>query len=498
MPSSPALRLPNEILLKVAECLDFQALIAFRQTCRRLKEVIDRSSSCRYIIELAENGMCDGVSGSLGPSERLRSLREFQAAWKTPGWIQGYHWPQLDNSDQLRFPAAVSGNVLAHYMPFAARGTGELLVQRFPSKWRGIPGGNWRIKLDSPVRHVHLDDSQDLLILVSEFNAHIRALSTGRAHPCTLPASETIDLGADFAVIMFTMDVYDDLVVVHPLRSDSSSSIARVWSWKTGELLAVVPCPWKRARVSLLDANYMLFTSPSGPEHLVLEVVGFRRNATNPSKSATCTYRFGFSYPVVEGPKLLYLSSGTLRSNGTGPDHRATQSLGFFYTDPQDRLLVLHTHALDRYLSPIVAQDIYVPTRALLSHISSHPFDGAVVDVPWREWGPGNTRVVSVADSLSNRILHRDQLCGMRVLNAPDTRRKQSVRVTDYHPRRVTSVMASGQHPCLAWEHDEGELSRTVKDIPLPEGLKPETIAYVLCEDVIVLLSHSNIFYHPV
>ena len=124
-----------------------------------------------YAIELAAAGMCDGAPNGVGIIERLRRLRSSQSRWESPSST----WSQTDNfpySERISsYPLAVSGNlVILRGSTSHDGGIGKLLLLRFPSELRGIPGRRWYLDFKSDcgcIKGICADDSQDLLLFLS-------------------------------------------------------------------------------------------------------------------------------------------------------------------------------------------------------------------------------------------------------------------------------------------------------------------------------------------
>jgi hypothetical protein len=123
-------------------------------------DIVSRSISLRYLLELAANGMQRGPRSSLGRMQCLEMLTAHEAAWRTLSWTGS---TLVDTLIGWGEPVSVSGNVLGFPtnpgMPHQ-----ELLLLRAPSKLRNVTGKTWKIRLPHDNQDVCIDSAQDLLI----------------------------------------------------------------------------------------------------------------------------------------------------------------------------------------------------------------------------------------------------------------------------------------------------------------------------------------------
>ncbi|KAI0291286.1 hypothetical protein BC826DRAFT_1023373 [Russula brevipes] len=149
-----------------------------------------------------------------------------------------------------------------------------------------------------------------------------------------------------------------------------------------------------------------------------------------------------------------------------------------------------------------------IPQDTVLSYIEAHASNTETVVVPWKTWGPGNTRLIKVSDGM----LKRNQLvCGMLALTGQSESFCQgdSLRIMDYHPRRVARILATqnmnspgevyiGEGPkssnttvkqrSSTYTSRDKELLYALKEIILPNGIESDRrYHYALGEDVVVL-----------
>ncbi|KAI0250492.1 hypothetical protein BJV78DRAFT_1155130 [Lactifluus subvellereus] len=254
--------LPVELVSNILEYTDYRTVIACRKSCRRLKDIVDASSALIYIIELAAAGMCDGAPNGVGQTERLRRLWSSQSRWKcppSPTWSQPDNFPYSQRI--LAYPLAASGNLVIFHD--SHRGLGKLLLLRFPSYLRGIPGRQWYLDLKSKnhIERICADDSQDLLIFFSPPYIYIRTLSTGMVHPLTNTLGY-IDSGMPYFNQHFCSYIHNDLIALVWIRRDPHMV---VFNWKTGEQILKIaslplsPCPGHFSGCAFLDGSNVIF-----------------------------------------------------------------------------------------------------------------------------------------------------------------------------------------------------------------------------------------------
>ena len=128
------------------------------QTCKTLRDLVDKTPALKYVLALAVRGLCDGPPSTVTAARRLQLLEDYDEAWRT------FSWSQYLVLDLRTFEAPyVSGNTLV------IRETRDLtrsfIMQSIPSRLRGVPGRQWRIDFDFWVQIFVLDATQDLVVV---------------------------------------------------------------------------------------------------------------------------------------------------------------------------------------------------------------------------------------------------------------------------------------------------------------------------------------------
>jgi hypothetical protein len=176
--SSYLLSLPEEIVLKILADGDYHAILACKrvsrghtfdlylsetygdQTCRRMYDVISRSISLCYLLELAANGMKHGSYSYHGKLQCLEMLAAHETAWRTLSWSDNAPVDMLVGWGE---PVSVSGNVIC-FRSKCDLSHEEFLLLRVPSKLRDVTMKSWRLRFPDDVQDVCIDSGQDLLI----------------------------------------------------------------------------------------------------------------------------------------------------------------------------------------------------------------------------------------------------------------------------------------------------------------------------------------------
>jgi hypothetical protein len=150
-----------------------------------------------------------------------------------------------------------------------------------------------------------------------------------------------------------------------------------------------------------------------------------------------------------------------------------------------------------------------VPHDTILSYIEAHTSNAEIVVMPWQTWGPGKTRLIKVPNAMLN-YPRSELVCGMHALSrhSDPLGQGESLRMMDYHPRRVARILATedmysagevyirGEEPeCSNTTAKQRSGTDTSQDKELPYALKEilppndlgVSIHYQLGEDVVVL-----------
>ncbi|KAF8494827.1 hypothetical protein F5888DRAFT_604610 [Russula emetica] len=535
--------LPEDIILEILEDADYRAILACKRTCRWMHDIISRSTSLRYLLELVANGMQHGSrSPSFGKVQCLEMLAAHETAWRTLLWTGS---ASVDTIIGLGEPVSVSWNVLC-FRTSSGMPRNELLLLRAPSKLRNVVGKTWRIQLPHDTQDVCIDAAQDLLICRWFKSFRVYSLSLGRSHPLAQHVG-IINATNTWRYRIGSMRVCGDNFAA----ACEQGLYISVWNWKSGEHISDFMALLRTPVFTFLDEYHILFPGWTGDSIYVYDVRAMPPINTKRTKLKG-THCFEMPISQLWGHELEPVYSIALDCNslstGIDSDSETARAVrpGLFWTNPHDRVVSLRIIA---ELNPTSMHDanwwrdyreIHAHAQTLLMWTQARPAPpDACFVVPWSEWGPAAARVVpSRMDDDSDvvnmcRSQSRFSGCGMRIVSTPSVRSDgiTSVTVTDYHPTRVIrgrkqdSVLHhtnatpteieenSGQMREVAdsdagrrdrysppQELEEASISHVSqiaarkmeyleKDIPLPEEFRigaSQPVFNVLCEDAIM------------
>ncbi|KAI0299468.1 hypothetical protein BC826DRAFT_1102609 [Russula brevipes] len=426
--------LPDELISDILEYTDCKTLLSCRTSCRRLKNIVDQSSTLQYIIELFGTGMCDGQSGGVSSAERLDRLRRSQMSWKRPTWREPVDFPY---SKKIRpVPAAVSGNLMVFNNIASSSDLRNLLLLRFPSELRGIPEQRWSLNLDcNYIDAIYVDDSQDLLCFFSTPDVHVRTLSTGEIHPLTNAIGPIYSFGSGVGFV--GLQTYDDLLM---LMTNFPERHILVINWRTGGHVAKIPS-FVFTQCAFLDrTNIILSCDTDDFESRKLHL----RAVTLPNAADDASlHSYDFEFPDLKD--IGYPGLHTLCANTLPFNHSASFVPGLFHADPRGRLLALEIDTsveetcADGPRQYSISYVLYIPHDTILSYIEAHTSNTETVLVPWQTWGPGNTRLIKMPNGALYNNPRSKLACGMRAL----TRHSKPLSQGDSLPYALLPVSPS-------------------------------------------------------
>jgi hypothetical protein len=436
-------------------------------------DVISRSISLRYSLQLAANGMKQGSDSHHGKMQCLEMLANHETAWRTLSWSESAPVNLLVG---WREPVSVSGNVIC----FRSKLDGpreELLLLRVPSKLRSVTMKHWRFQLPHDVQDVCIDSGQDLLIYqcgyvtslcIASLLSPLRCFRVKSFHVCSLLTGESHPLAQHVGVFSATnswryrvgsLRICGDTFA---LASDQGLYIS-AWNWKSGQHISDFVCSLSKTKprnfsltasqmaslhlsvFTFLDENHILFPS-SNDDGLYLYDIRAMPPINTRKQKLKGTHCFETSMPQSLGHETVCDINLTCNSLTTGAD----AAVGPFYTDYDDRMVLLRIAVRSNVIgtrSNWRHHEMHVRARSLLTWTQMHPAPpNTCVIVPWSAWAPAAARL-AVSESLmdDSDVLHMCPSqsmfpgCGMRITSSPSVRNDSTfvVTVRDYHPARV-------------------------------------------------------------
>ncbi|VDB85478.1 unnamed protein product [Peniophora sp. CBMAI 1063] len=172
------LALPTELVTSILDLLNYRALAACSQVCKRLHVICTETITLRYAALLAASGMRDGPPGKLCTAERLQLLLMWHYGWADLQWVN-YFNIRCKARGMLH-----TGNVVLYT---GTRGS-KTECLRLPSLCRKVEEKRWDLPF-TLTDILAVDPSQDLIIVWSSERTETlrlieaRTLSTGEKHP---------------------------------------------------------------------------------------------------------------------------------------------------------------------------------------------------------------------------------------------------------------------------------------------------------------------------
>ncbi|KAJ8475000.1 hypothetical protein ONZ51_g6826 [Trametes cubensis] len=393
-------RLPGELLFEILKFLDTKHLLRCRLICKDLEAAIKDSLQLQYKIELEAEGLVDGVGCPLPVAERYKLLMERRKRWRYLAWWQATTFPAPASCQAYELVDGVFAS--SRSMPLGA--SRHISFTRLPAPSEPARTTE-REDLGVPIRDFAIDPSQDLVALVVDdvpennpgrinFGVNLRTISENKPHPgagkTELHAPIPFSVGASF------IQIVDDVIGVFFWVHGPGLII---WNWRTGRLVA--QCLESDLPTSAYDFGFLsnrayMVTVAHGQGHIEIYTFNADEDVSPEAQS-----------PSIKDPRLPVRVATLLLppvKPGKNLQRFATHSGPFigrptpgrpFETSPDCRLHVMelgYGDHLERF-------SLFVRNRYLLSYIP--PESGfretyTPVTMPWDEWGPANTRFVSV------------------------------------------------------------------------------------------------------
>ncbi|KAH9895700.1 senescence-associated protein-domain-containing protein [Cubamyces lactineus] len=408
--ASRLLSLPGELLVEILKLLDTKHLLRCRLICREFEATIKDSLQLRYKIELEAEGLVDGVGCPLPVAERYKLLMERRKRWRWLDWSQvaAFPTPALCQAYEL-----VDG-VFASSMSTGLGASRHLSLTRLPTASEPARTTEWQ-DLGAPIRDFAIDPSQDLVALVIDEDTH-----ENKPHPnaakTELYAPISFQVGTSF------IQIVDDVIGVFFWIHGPGLII---WNWRTGR--TVVQClefdlPTSAYDFGFLSNRAFMVTVAHGQGYIEIYTFNADLDVSVQTQSPPSTGR----RPPVRIATLLLPSV----KPGKNLQRFATHSGPFvgrptpgrpFETSPDCRLHVMELGYGDHF----ERFSLFVRNRHLLSYIPPDlGFSETYmpVTVAWDEWGPENTRFVSIIARFQwLRYVHGERVVLPPVPGAPSS-----------------------------------------------------------------------------
>ncbi|KAI0044573.1 hypothetical protein FA95DRAFT_247444 [Auriscalpium vulgare] len=383
------LDLPVELQLLVIGSLNHLDILNCSLVCKHLHDLILSTAELQYRIELAYDGLIDGLTCDLPIAMRLQRLLDRRNAWRT---LSAHSHSTVSVPGECRAYELVGG-VFAKVLE----------TNGFNAAWLPSTGAHEFVPLhitllDIPVKDFALDPTQDLIMLLEqtpvegaaqEVRVHVRRLSTG-ASTVHSDAKEGVLHACTTHLRGCTIQVVEDVV---GLYNWSPTHGAVVWNWKTGETL-------------------MMFDEATSPRHIwdfaflssrSYAVTIIHNGRVDPRRfgGSIEIYTFGSTPGPVHVATLQFPDitpwCHVAELNAMSGPFTARVSPGKpFGTAPTTRV---HTFTV-RYALPSFGEEAAVcyavHNRTLIGYGRAHDGGGPRV-IAWEEWGVQGSRAFRLA-----------------------------------------------------------------------------------------------------
>ena len=124
--------IPFDVLENILCNVDARTVLACNRTCKHLRHTVAASLTLQYIIALAARGLRDGPNKSLGLSEKLEKLNQYELAWRRLSWKESLRFELPSNAGSRHVYQADGYLMIVHPPDSRAQ------VIRLPSPLRGV------------------------------------------------------------------------------------------------------------------------------------------------------------------------------------------------------------------------------------------------------------------------------------------------------------------------------------------------------------------------
>lgn len=360
---------------------------ATAKVCRLWKDLIDGSAELRYNVELWADGMVAGFA-TVPAVERLEALYAYRRAWSNMN---------LTAQTVISIDPAARAYELVHGV-LAQQSMSVFAATWLPSGRDHTTKQTSRVDLGVEPRDFVMDPTQDLVAFVYEragdfARVECRSLSSLQAHP--LAAVPILSFPVDLPLGPLAFEIADDVIGLFLARFGRIV----IFNWRRGTLIMVctpifplTTWPTIKASQDVQDAT----NSPSDPcsfsllsprayilGHALgsggLEILAFEDGETiRPTHIATLQLPLLAAGSMVE---YIMPHSACFRANPTAGK--------LFSKSNADRLCALSLDYGEEFFCLLVHH------RYLETYLSKV---GGGTIVPWDQWGPQHSRMLSGTD----------------------------------------------------------------------------------------------------
>ncbi|KAI0314438.1 hypothetical protein OF83DRAFT_451307 [Amylostereum chailletii] len=434
------LALPTELLLKILDTVDLNALLACQKVCRKLYGMVRDASELQHRLLLCARGLRDRLPWQDGctPAERAVRVDENARRWRTLTCAR---------SAVVAVECRANTEVLMSAGVLAFRTGGTVTLRRLACERLGVEGKEtWAVEVDVPegwkVAGWAMDPEQDLLAMVRSRSLDqsaclvtvvCLALSTGKRHPLADGAGVLEGRLAKDPHPDFTTSISNDHIAVLCSGLWGHEDELRVWNWKTGATELDLKAKGLDGFVFLDDAHVVVSRAHQSTNNAPL---------AQSAHLAIHALRLGDSAPA---PPVRLVLPAVSSLDDTNVSLRMAAS-AYEPDVPETRVLALEmslkwpSFGSARLVRVLV--DLAQIKRFLAGPRGTDADDtNADSEVPWEDWGPDASRVLAVEDAWSAHYV-RTAVAGARCV-LPLWSRGRALKTVDTHPARLLAARAA-------------------------------------------------------
>ncbi|KAF9467524.1 hypothetical protein BDZ94DRAFT_961713 [Collybia nuda] len=381
--------LPGEVLEATLQQLDYISLLQCYSVCKLFKTTIDESSELQYIIELAHDGMIDHHSLGLSHAERLNRLRDLRTAWNNLAWKTQSVIPMhgLCHAYELVEGLFVKGNgannVSMSWLPSSTKEGHEIHREDLKMQARDFaidPGQNLIVFIDDATSNAAFAPDGRII------NLHLRTISTHEAHESasqpvlkfTIPPNNV--LGTFVRTVM--LELAEDMLAVFVCTWNYRLLI---WNWKKDILVIDSYLPGHELPRLTWDFSFITpraYIMTSREANGSIEIFGIESETSKPPTPIAS----------LQLPELDENVTPRSITTHTGPLNTPSSNQ-LFVRSPESRMHVICIQ-YNISFSPQGRYCMFIRNGTFLSYLSLHASGKtpAGTQVPWKAWGPKNTR----------------------------------------------------------------------------------------------------------
>ncbi|KAM5536879.1 hypothetical protein V8D89_009426 [Ganoderma adspersum] len=429
--------LPAEVLFLVFWCLHGQDIARCMRVSRCFADLIDSDVYLQYRIELARNGMVDGLASTLPVSERLQRLRQYSANFRND--IFDFEDPTAhpDYLHQLRNLQWSSGTQTAGVTsvlydinnPVTFKSC--LSVFTDGSVQAEIPSRRWIMPIGTQgdqTRDMYywvIDRAQDLLVTIERVTMHtdswcvshftpifvlscthrntssffevrfcswIGSQPTPMDHPAaTLPCIQVLPPPGHSTDPAHQLHIYSLIVggsyvtwKLDAVIDQAHDYSIHVCNWRTGQMISRIDLGATEMMIVLLDDVYILALSRNYGSDMEPHLTVYDLSPSIPNR-AVC---------ALQLPTLDLKAGEHIINRGMSTSQHPPVPEGHFRADPSISMVVI-AHQVEGQERQDYASYLLIPYAALLAQIrtvadssglASHDSDPPVL-VAWTDWG---------------------------------------------------------------------------------------------------------------